>query len=47
MAEVKTRSGGFPSVPYVRLSDGTWVPKYVAGKPNEKLEGLEDVSGTD
>jgi len=27
-AEVKTRSGTFPSVPYVRQADGSWKPKY-------------------
>lgn len=27
-SEVKTRSGTFPSVPYVRQEDGSWKPKY-------------------
>lgn len=26
--EVKTRSGGFPSIPHVKQADGTWKPKY-------------------
>ena len=33
--EVKTRSGGFPSTPFVKQADGTWAPKYINGKPNE------------
>lgn len=27
-SEVKTRSGTFPSVPYVKQEDGGWKPKY-------------------
>lgn len=27
-AEVKTRSGTFPSLPYVKQEDGSWKPKY-------------------
>jgi hypothetical protein len=27
-AEVKTRSGVFPSIPYVKQADGSWKPKY-------------------
>lgn len=27
-AEVKTRSGTFPSIPYVKQVDGSWKPKY-------------------
>jgi hypothetical protein len=26
--EVRTRSGVFPSVPYVKQQDGSWKPKY-------------------
>jgi hypothetical protein len=26
--EVRTRSGVFPSVPYVKQEDGSWKPKY-------------------
>lgn len=26
--EVKTRSGVFPSIPYVKQENGTWKPKY-------------------
>lgn len=26
--EVKTRSGEFPSIPYVKQEDGSWEPKY-------------------
>jgi len=42
-SEVKTRSRGLPSVPYVKQADGTWRPKYIEGKPNKKgLESSED-----
>ena len=27
-SEVKTRSGTYPSIPYVKQADGTWKPKY-------------------
>lgn len=27
-SEVNTRSGSYPSVPYVKQEDGTWKPKY-------------------
>jgi hypothetical protein len=37
-AEVQTRSGGFPSVPYVKQADGTWKPKYVGGKPRGEAD---------
>lgn len=37
-SEVKTRSGGFPSVPYVKQEDGTWKPKYINGVPNDLSE---------
>lgn len=27
-AEVRTRSGVYPSIPYVKQEDGSWKPKY-------------------
>lgn len=27
-SEVKTRSGTFPSIPWVKQADGSWKPKY-------------------
>lgn len=27
-SEVRTRSGTFPSIPYVKQEDGSWKPKY-------------------
>lgn len=30
-SEVKTRSGVFPGMPYVKQKDGSWKPKYSEG----------------